>query len=65
MTSGLVCGGEIKSDSAFHGNVSCETIECETMNLKNCSFSTDLFVVNTTGPSFVFDTEGLTLDGVC
>ena len=64
VTSGLVCGGEIKSDSAFHGNVSCATIECETMNLKNCSFSTDLFVVNTTGPSFVFDTEGLTLDGV-
>lgn len=65
VTSGLVCGGEIKSDSAsFHGSVSCTTIECETMNLKNCSFSTDLFVVNTTGPSFVFDTEGLTLDGV-
>ena len=64
VTSGLVCEGEIKSDSAFHGNVSCASIECETMKLKNCSFSTDLFVVNTSGPSFVFDTEGLTLDGV-
>lgn len=64
VRSDLVCGGEIKSNLALHGNVSCATMECETMNLKNCSFSTDLFVVNTSGSSFVFDTEGLTLDGV-
>jgi len=64
VTSDLVCGGEVKSNSAFHSKVSCANIECETMNLKNCSFSTDLFVVNTSGPSFVFDTDGLTLDGV-
>ena len=67
VTSDLMCDGSIKSDEAIHGNISCATLDCETMNLKNCSFSTDLFAVNTTGfapTSLMFDTDGLHLNGL-
>jgi hypothetical protein len=64
VTSDLVCGGTIKSDASIHGIVSCGTVDCENINLKNCSFSTEKFSINTPSNSIVFDNEGLNLTGV-
>lgn len=63
VTSDLACG-TIKSDTAITGIVSCGTVECENINLKNCIFSTENFSINTPSNSIVFDSEGLNLSGV-
>jgi len=64
VTTDLVCVGTTKSHEAIHSIISCATLDCETINLKNHNFSTDSFTVNTVvdSTSLSFDSEGLALN---